>query len=111
MSGHKGGNIDPTKTTSNTKLRHKVYNTKMWRDIRDRRKQEHPVCEDCKKALSTEVHHVDSFMKYRHDKILFNQKAYDYDNTVALCYECHMKRHGFDKLDTRKPIKTTFKRV
>ena len=51
MSGHIGGNIDPTKSTNNTKLRHKVYNTKMWRDIRDRRKKEHPICEDCNKAL------------------------------------------------------------
>lgn len=54
-----------------------------------------PLCEVC---LSNEiitpaidVHHIDSFMNYSNTKRL--SKAYDSNNLMSICKECHSKLH------------------
>jgi DNA mismatch repair protein MutS len=64
------------------------------------------ICEMCKKALSTEVHHLE--MQQNADKDGFiegtaihkNHKA----NLLALCEECHLKQHQVVEKTTIKKI-------
>jgi len=56
---------------------------------------EHPLCELCllrgHTTLATDVHHKDSFLNYNGDKRY--AKAYDRDNLMALCKQCHSEIH------------------
>lgn len=78
------------------KERHEVYDTRRWRKLRMSKLMAQPLCEDClsrgKITPATQVHHVDSFMNYEGDKRL--QKAYDYNNLMSLCVECHERMHN-----------------
>lgn len=44
----------------------------------------HPICEICKEAPSTDVHH----RKYRYGPLLFDQRWW-----MAVCRRCHKKIH------------------
>jgi hypothetical protein len=69
-----------------------VYNTRLWRRLRLARLMEHPLCEVCGYALSVQVHHTDSFMKYEGPER--RQHGFDPDNLRAVCGECHRRLHA-----------------
>lgn len=75
--------------------RQKVYNTRRWRNLRAGYLIQHPICEICLKndriTPSIDVHHRDSFTNY--DGLMRLQKAYDAENLVALCKQCHAELH------------------
>lgn len=60
---------------------------------------EHPICEIClSKGVITpaiDIHHKDSFLNYRGMKRI--EKAYDYNNLMSLCKECHQRIHNGKK--------------
>ena len=78
------------------KERMKIYQSGRWSQLRSAYLQDHPLCEMCLKSgiiqPATDVHHVDSFMLYQGNMRL--QKAYDYNNLMALCDSCHAKIHN-----------------
>ena len=63
-----------------------------WRRVRNLYLHQHPICERCGK-LATEVHHINNLMLYRDDPIKMEQMAFDEDNLMALCHDCHNKVH------------------
>jgi predicted HNH restriction endonuclease len=46
----------------------------------------------CGRELSTEVHHIDPFMRY--EGMERRERGFDPDNLQALCGECHRRVHG-----------------
>lgn len=75
---------------------HRLLNTARWRALRRRVLDASPFCADCRVdgvlTEATEVHHtvpVDEGATPERMAAL----AYDPGNLVALCRECHRKRH------------------
>jgi 5-methylcytosine-specific restriction protein A len=88
----------PRKITNNIKERQAVYQSGSWRPLRDAYLAEHPLCEDClaegRTTPAVEVHHVTSFVGAGD---MTGAYAYNWHNLVALCRECHRKRHGIGR--------------
>ena len=81
--------------TPNRALRSKSYNNPEWRKLRNIYIKEHPLCEDCldkgKVVPAEDVHHIRSpFQNGECNKALL----LDYNNLMALCKQCHNKRHN-----------------
>ena len=72
-----------------------VYNKQMWRNLRKAQLMKQPLCELClargKTTLAIDVHHKDSFLNYNGQKRY--QMAYDPENLVSLCKQCHRFLH------------------
>ena len=86
--------------TGKRKQRQAVYNTPRWKKLRAAKIMDNPLCEICEREGRTtpaqHVHHIISFMDgFTADEC--DRLAYDYDNLMSLCVECHRKEHGNDK--------------
>lgn len=81
--------------STNRKERQQIYQNSKWKELRHSRLLHYPICEICKErgiiTPSEDVHHRDSFANYRGNDRL--AKAYDYDNLIALCKDCHAFLH------------------
>lgn len=81
--------------TASREIRRKAYNNTEWRKLRDTYIKEHPLCEDClnegKVVPAEDIHHIRSpFQNGECNKALL----LDYNNLMALCKQCHNKRHN-----------------
>lgn len=78
--------------------RRKIYNSKIWQDMRQSYLQNHPLCEVCemegKIKLAEHCHHLDSFVNY--DGMEMMNKAYDSNNLCSVCADCHNRIHNGD---------------
>ena len=85
-------NID----SASYKKRRKIYNSKLWQDMRIAYMQNHPLCEVCqmegKSKLSEHVHHLISFVQVPEE--LMQNYAYDSNNFCSVCAECHNELHN-----------------
>ncbi|WP_294481876.1 HNH endonuclease signature motif containing protein [uncultured Bacteroides sp.] len=77
--------------------RRKVYNTERWRRLRAWKFACNPLCEMCLKddkvVPAEDIHHVVSFMS-TDDPAQRNFLAYDFDNLMSLCKQCHQRVHN-----------------
>ena len=77
--------------------RRKIYQSQRWRVLRLAKLAETPLCEMCDKIglvkPAVDVHHIVSFMS-TDDKVKRKALAYDYDNLMSLCKECHQFVHN-----------------
>lgn len=75
--------------------RNEIYNTRTWRNLRELKLQQSPLCERCLKRgiinNATQVHHVESFMVDSGDKI---ELAFNINNLQSLCVKCHQLIHN-----------------
>ena len=82
--------VKQIRTDTYTKRR-KVYQTERWKRLRLGKLHSQPTCEICDArgiiSLAVDVHHADSVTNYDGEMLLY--KAYDADNLVSLCKECH----------------------
>ena len=46
------------------------------------------ICQDCKSAIATQVHHL-KYPKWGTFDVA--------ENMIAICHKCHCKRHGKEK--------------
>jgi len=73
-----------------------VYNTTRWMNLRRLKAINTPLCEMCAEdgrvALVEEVHHIIPFLK-GNDIEQIRTLAFDYENLMSLCSECHTKIH------------------
>ena len=80
--------------TYNKTLFQKVYQSSRWRLLRSAKFHECPLCEVCLKVgkvtPTDEIHHIIPF--YNGVEVQ-EWLAFDYDNLVSLCIECHKKAH------------------
>ena len=85
----------PKSRTFNREDRQKIYQSAKWKKLRLAKLMKDPLCEHCLKEgqtkLAIDVHHRDSFMNY--SGLMRLTKAYDIDNLVSLCKECHALEH------------------
>ena len=84
-----------SENTDSREMRRKAYNNTEWRKLRDTYIKEHPLCEDClnegKVVPAEDIHHIRSpFQNGECNKALL----LDYNNLMALCKQCHNKRHN-----------------
>lgn len=79
------------KQTDKRKLRQSAYNSTGWRKLRNKYIMEHPMCEECDKKPSEDVHHIKSF-------IVNNEIDWglllDENNLQAVCKDCHGLHHS-----------------
>ena len=79
------------------KERQKVYQSKRWKELREYMVQKYPLCQDCLKegrlTPTEEIHHLKSPFAKGLTEEEKERRAYDPENLVALCRQCHIKRH------------------
>lgn len=79
------------------KERMKIYNSARWRRLRAWKLKESPLCEVCenngKIKPADDVHHIISFMS-TDDPLERKMLAYDTDNLMSICDECHQQIHN-----------------
>jgi len=75
-----------------------VYSTTRWQRVRKAYFMEHPLCERCLSQNRTtecqEIHHVIPLKTCNGDLNYLLQLAFDYDNLMALCCQCHEDIHA-----------------
>lgn len=73
----------------------KIYNSSKWQKLRAAYFMQHPLCEKCG-AVTQEIHHIKPIST---GKSLAEMQglAYNPDNLMALCTECHHKIHNLMK--------------
>ena len=74
----------------------KIYNSAKWQKLRNAYLMEHPLCERClEKGIikeAAEIHHKKPISTGNSNSEM-REIAYDYDNLMSLCTECHHKIH------------------
>jgi len=77
--------------------RRKIYNSERWRRLRAWKFASDPLCEMCLKedkvVLAEDIHHIVSFMSMDDPEQRISL-AYDYENLMSLCKQCHQKVHN-----------------
>lgn len=77
--------------------RRKIYNSERWRRLRAWKFACNPLCEMCLKEDKTvpaeDIHHIISFMS-TDDLQQRLYLAYDFDNLMSLCKQCHGNIHN-----------------
>lgn len=76
----------------------KYYQNKRYKNLRDWYMREHPLCQDClfhgRSVPAEELHHIRPISTGKTEEERM-QLLLDYEhNWVALCSECHDKRHA-----------------
>lgn len=79
------------------KERMQIYNTARWRELRESKLRNNPLCEKCLEEGRTtpadDIHHIQSFMS-SDDPIIRKALAFDSNNLMSLCDWCHQKVHN-----------------
>lgn len=96
------------KRESRRKERQAIYNTKRWKDLRAYMVQKYPLCQECLKAgkitPTEEVHHLKSpFVPGLTEEEKY-KRAYDENNLLCLCRECHIKEHHKNELTMKDKL-------
>lgn len=74
----------------------RFYRSKEWQSVREYvLMRESYLCKDCMKPAE-EVHHIEHITPSNIDDVTITLNP---ENLVALCYECHKKRHVMDRAD------------
>jgi 5-methylcytosine-specific restriction endonuclease McrA len=76
-----------------------IYGTRRWRRLRIETLMQHPICQICNKKLAEEVHHIIPFMQYEGQQRI--TVAYNSKNLLAVCTECHTKKHSPNEKDSK----------
>ena len=78
------------------KERMKVYNSSIWRNLRDVYRREHPLCEICARegrtTAAAHIHHRVSFTNAESEEQR-DRLAYDPKNLMSVCEKCHQLLH------------------
>lgn len=73
-----------------------IYNTPRWKNLRAAKVRANPLCEVCLAAdrvkPTKEVHHIKP-LDIGLEQIDLEQIAYDWDNLLSCCVECHKAEH------------------
>lgn len=85
------------KSGKNLMVMKNVYNTSLWRKLREWKLSEEPLCEICKKkdiiTPACEVHHKIPIMEGNTIEEI-QQLGFDPENLMSLCQECHRNIHN-----------------
>lgn len=94
------------KKRDNTKKKHglqkliqkHVYSTARWRNVRNSYLMQFPLCQKClaegRTSATQEIHHVIPLKTCNGDLNYLLQLAFDYDNLMSVCCQCHEDIHA-----------------
>lgn len=79
------------------KERQEIYQSKQWKELRKKLQMERPLCENClKKGIvkpMEDCHHkLSPFQKGIGEEEKY-RRAYDENNIICLCRDCHIEEH------------------
>lgn len=78
------------------KERMKLYNSKLWKELRETKRKENPLCFICelegRTKICDDLHHLISPFNFQ-NQILKDFYGYNPDNVINLCDECHNSIH------------------
>lgn len=81
-----------------------IYANSIWRNLRNSYLMEHPLCECCLHNGITkpaeEVHHV-IYISSGKDENEMKDIAFNKDNLIALCSDCHHHVHSNNKFKSK----------
>lgn len=81
---------------SSNPIYRRLLNANKWAKLRRLKLQRNPLCEQCRKEgrirLATEVHHIVPVESGGSEEAM-RALAYDYNNLMALCHDCHRDIH------------------
>lgn len=93
-------NLPKKKQKSNTvneQIRKEVYSSSKWKKLRAAKLMQNPLCEMCLEngiiTAGVDIHHIISFVPIA-DQLRRNELAFNFDNLMTLCKECHQKIHN-----------------
>lgn len=69
-----------------------VYDTPRWKQLRKTLLMFHPICENCLRNLSTEVHHITPLSTAQSEEEM-QRIGFDSGNLMCLCEQCHKQKH------------------
>ena len=85
-----------------------VYSTARWRNLVKVKKMMNPLCERClsqnRVKECEEIHHVTPLKTCNGDLNYLLQLAFDYDNLMALCCQCHEEIHAEMRAQHKRKI-------
>lgn len=70
-----------------------VYNTTTWKNLRQSKLLENPLCECCNEKLAVQVHHRQAISTSQNEEEMI-KLGFDYNNLMSVCEECHLLLHG-----------------
>jgi len=74
----------------------KIYNSTLWKKLRNAYIAEFPLCEECMKhgrvTPADAVHHRVPFLSGNTQQEI-ESLAYDYNNLMSVCSQCHVELH------------------
>lgn len=83
--------------TVNEQIRKEVYSSSKWKKLRKAKLIQNPLCEKCLEngiiTPAIDIHHIVSFVPVA-DRLRRLEIAFDFDNLMSLCKECHQKIHN-----------------
>lgn len=82
----------------------KIIHSSKWQKLSRELKQRYPLCQVCGERLSQAVHHIDNLERYNYNPDLMMEKAFDLNNLLCVCNQCHSKLHkelGFKRYATK----------
>lgn len=75
-----------------------VYSTTRWRHVRNSYFMQFPLCQKClaegRTTATQEIHHVIPLKTCNGDLNYLLQLAFDYDNLMSVCCQCHEDIHA-----------------
>ena len=84
------------KPTIKFDISQKIYNSKTWKQLRELYYSDHPLCQRClEKGIikpSEEIHHKIPFLTGKTSDEIY-ELAYDYENLMSVCKQCHSEIH------------------
>ena len=91
----------------------KMIQSKQWKELRHKKLNEQPLCEDCLAVdlyvPAREVHHVTpvetAIGRQEMERLMFN-----YGNLRALCHDCHVLAHKTMRTHTKEAVKENTRR-
>lgn len=90
------------------KERQELYQSKRWKELRKYMVQKYPLCQMCLKegriTPTQEVHHKLSPFQKGITQEEKERRAYDENNLMCLCQDCHIKIHHDGELTMKDKI-------
>lgn len=75
-----------------------VYSTTRWRHVRNSYFMQNPLCQRClsqnRTTATQEIHHIIPLKTCNGDLNYLLQLAFDYDNLMSVCCQCHEDIHA-----------------
>lgn len=99
---------DLTRKEQRRKERQEIYQSREWKELRKKLQMERPLCENClKKGIirpMEDCHHkLSPFVRGLSEEEKY-RRAFDENNILCLCRDCHIKEHHKDELTMKDKL-------